>query len=346
MWQRSFNEIRNLQLRLLPRATSRSMILPALFVMCFRPLRVTSFALWDLHPAIQRVSPPVRRYYHSNVDEEKTDNSPSFSSYTRLPRVFVDGTPTLGPRALVTLSPEQSHYLTNVMRLSNPKRWGDLASHLRIFNGRDGEWLAKLVVSGSSKKRRDEAVVECVTNLVPQPVTFRNVHVWMASPKKQRLKWVLEKATELGVAGIGLVDTDFSSSDNLDYTKSRAHVLEAAEQCERFTLPQLYEDSRSLSDLIQQWKEIPGSDSESAWLICRERSPASLPIYRALEKLSGIRNIHLLIGPEGGWSNNELEQMDEMASDRVRSVSLGPLILRQETAAITAVAAVMLHDDQ
>ena len=310
----------------------------ALVVMCARPV-VSFLPSWN----VPQSTATTRRYLSSTTTPE------DYSKYSHLPRVFCD-TPTLATKSLVTLNPSQAHYLS-VMRLTSQKRWGDLAGNLRVFNGKDGEWLARLVVtegtgSGNKKRRRDDetAIIECVETLVVQPpLSKTQVQLYITSLKKPRRKWVLEKATELGVSAIHFLDTQLAQIYNdMDHEKNLAHVLEAAEQCERCTLPQVPETMLPFTELVKKIQD----DSSGSWLLCRERSPTSVPLLTALQQTSSAAgDIHLLVGPEGGWSPEELQQLDELASDRVRSVSLGPLILRAETAAISAVAACMLYQE-
>ena len=295
----------------------------------------------------------VGRHYSSsnkNFDSDTDNISPKdesqstlLSRYSHLPRIFIDSmtssTP-IGPNSLVTLSPSQSHYLQTVMRLSNPKRWGDLANHVRIFNGRDGEWLAKILQvddvndnqSSTSRRRQrrqvqdDEAsvIAQAVDLIVPQPSPSPyKVTLWMAAPKKQRRRWILEKVTELGIDGIGFIQTDFSqdelgtknknrkkdkawSSSDENPTKDIAYVIEASEQCERYTIPSIllkqvgdddeddddYDHPITLSEIIES-KWIKGDNDNlklttnilTCWLICRERSPSSDSILKVLDDL-------------------------------------------------------------
>jgi 16S rRNA (uracil1498-N3)-methyltransferase len=262
-----------------------------------------------------------------------------------LPRIFTDN--ALSQNAIVPLDANQANYL-NVMRISNPKRWGDLVGRIRIFNGKDGEWLAKVLLNdiggGNNNKRRrggggDDAVVECQQLLRDQPPSKKSssVSLYMGRLKKTRRKWVLEKVTELGVDRISAVDTDFSSQDEWEADKHRLQVIEASEQCERMSLPSLVETS--WEDLLNLMKASDDHD----WLICRERSPSSLPLWQALPATAAT---NILVGPEGGWSPAEIEDFDKFTSQKnIQFVSLGPLVLRAETAAIAAVSAVVLAND-
>jgi 16S rRNA (uracil1498-N3)-methyltransferase len=251
------------------------------------------------------------------------------------------------------------------MRLSNGKRWGEWAGYVRLFNGNNGEWLAKMVVTETStpqKRRRrqnksnaDNTILECLQQTKLQPSErLSSVHLHMGRLKKQRRKWVLEKITELGISSIEVVDTEYATTtDAWEFEKHCIQVIEAAEQCERLTIPKLSQAPIAWSDLITSIKE---SKSDQHWLVCRERCPElTEPILFALREINENRkgddlqrNIHILVGPEGGWSPGELEELSFLreAEKNLRFVSLGPLVLRAETAAISAVAATVLSGDQ
>ena len=286
----------------------------------------------------------------------------SNNKITNLPRLFVDA-PTLTSGSILTLSPAQSHYVS-VMRLTNVKRWGDRAGQIRIFNGSDGEWLAKVVVTeGSSKKRGrrgDTTIVECVEQLVEQPSqkkdnhSVQSIELYVAPIKKAQRKMALEKATELNVDAIQFIETDLSqaSNDN-DHDKNTLHVIEASEQCERLTVPDLAKDLLSWDDLLSQI-EKPDENENDLWLFCRERSPSSPNILQVLQSEAPTSStppptsIKVAVGPEGGWSQSELDDIEEISAkdSRVRFVSLGSLVLRAETACISALSTVMLFKDQ
>ncbi|KAL3941705.1 MAG: hypothetical protein SGBAC_003985 [Bacillariaceae sp.] len=303
---------------------------------------------------------------------------------SHLPRIYVEA-PSLLEKHIISLSPFQSNYL-NVMRVTNPKRWGQWAGHVRIFNGKDGEWLAKVIISDASaettppkKQRRRQkgnsgggsTILECVQQTIPQPTVISGgyVHLHMGKLKKQRRKWVLEKTTELGIAAIDVVDMAYSENkEPWEYEKHQAQIIEAAEQCERLTVPTLVTEPTSWSDLLERISESsPGgvddndSDVDHFWLVCRERSinDETLPMLSALEQIHNDASndgrkscIHILVGPEGGWSPKELEDLtnakesNSRNNDNIHFVSLGSLVLRAETATISAVTATVLAMDQ
>mmetsp|Transcript_29085 Transcript_29085/g.70138 ORF Transcript_29085/g.70138 Transcript_29085/m.70138 type:complete len:545 (-) Transcript_29085:51-1685(-) len=348
----------------------------------------------------------------------------------------------LSVNSIVPLTVDQSHYL-HVMRIQSVKRWGDQAGYVRIFNGVDGEWLARVALdyggsgggssisnesfeashtddndNSSMKKKRNKkperrkrrnsnvdednaTVLECVRQLVAQDhqqqhhhhhqqpqghedqsdagrandtdddriVKNVSVQLYVGQLKKQQLRWVVEKATELGVDGITILDTDFTVASTkggreFEYDKHCIHIIEAAEQCERLSIPNLSTGSVSLDDLVSYIRDDTDSRSEyhqqvkndqqeqhhqqeqhqqqtqNLWLVCRERSRDSVPIISALKHTNNC-TIHVLVGPEGGWSPNEIEVLSHLSRriSNIQFVSLGSLVLRAETAAIAAVAA-------
>lgn len=344
--------------------------------------------------------------------------------------------------SIVPLSIDQSHYVRSVLRLGSgggKKRKAAVGpARLRLFDGVSAvngdndnnnsskrEWLTEVVVddesdSDNTRSRRrkqqqqqsEPVLVQCLEAL-PSPSSSSSSlsGCWLsiAAPKKrERLKWMLEKTTELGVAGWILLETDRSevasvvsdrndklnnnkdNNDNLAaFAKWQAYAVEAAEQCERTELPQFVtivnDDNEKivnppspavatgknmdvtalrtkLSTLFQTWSSEQSTDRDNSSgtksvkiLVCRERIN-SLPVWRALETVYSATtgeesvSVMFLIGPEGGWSPAEEECMNEMESKYpgcLYNVSLGPTVLRAETAAMTAVAAhTLFHDSR
>lgn len=331
----------------------------------------------------------------TKLDNASSQPSPLLETTRHLPRLYVATAPnSFTPNSLVPITSAQTHYLLDVMRITNPKRWQELAGHVRIFNGHDGEWLAKVMVSigegtTPSRKRQQRksnendgtgTVLECVERLAPQPFISSSsinsngvyMHLYMGRlKKKQHRKWVLEKVTELGVDSISMMDTEYSvgaGGDPWEYEKHQSHVIEAAEQCERLTLPTMPSEPLVWDGILEKIRQSnKGNDdddkSQHVWLVCRERSVNSPPIVSALQAIlwesrlaneTKKRNIHfhILVGPEGGWSPTEMDTFSDLVSKKqqrqpellnvVQFVSLGSLVLRAETAAITAVGIIGL----
>jgi 16S rRNA (uracil1498-N3)-methyltransferase len=224
------------------------------------------------------------------------------------PRLFVD-TP-LSPGAEVQLPPEQAHYLSGVMRM----RAGD---EVRLFDDRSGEWAAEAVEVARKRVTLRTTAHVAARESVPD--------LWLcAAPiKKQRIDWVAEKACELGVARFVPVLTRRTVVDRLNLDRLRAHMIEAAEQCGRTALPELAEPVK-LEALLRDWP------TERQLLFCDEEG--GVPFASAVR--SGPAAI--LIGPEGGFDASERGELK--AHPCATAVSLGPRILRADTAAAAAVA--------
>jgi len=228
-----------------------------------------------------------------------------------LPRLYVE-TP-LGPGTQVELDAAQANYLGNVMRLKPGDR-------LLVFDGASGEWLAE--VAGAGKKRMTLAVVEPTRPQEAVP------DLWLAfAPvKKGRIDWLVEKAVELGVAQLQPVVTQRTIIDRLNLVRMRAHIVEAAEQCGRTALAAIEEPlkldaflkSRDLARTLYFADESGGEPTATAF----EPGPALI-----------------LTGPEGGFTPDEAVAI--RAAPNAKAISLGPRILRAETAALAAVAAWM-----
>lgn len=226
-----------------------------------------------------------------------------------LPRLFVDAALWAGTTA--TLDGAQANYLGAVLRLSP-------GAPIHVFDDRTGEWLARIVEL--SRKAGSLTILEPTRPREAVP------DLWLAwSPLKAgRTEWVAEKATELGVAR--LLPTLFARSvvRQVKPERLRAHAIEAAEQCERTALPAL-DPLRTLPELLAAWPP------ERALLFADERGDGG--------PLSAPAPAGVLIGPEGGFT--EEERAAVLAHPAARPVSLGPRILRAETAAVAALAAWM-----
>ncbi|HEY0315626.1 MAG TPA: 16S rRNA (uracil(1498)-N(3))-methyltransferase [Sphingomonas sp.] len=222
------------------------------------------------------------------------------------PRLFVDQ--PLAEGVEVALDSAQANYLLNVMRL----KAGDA---VRCFDDRSGDWAAEISAAG----KRD-ARLRMTAHLAPrEPVP----DLWLvAAPiKRQRVDWMAEKACELGVARFVPVLTRRGVVDRLNLDRLRAHMIEAAEQCGRNALPALDEPVK-LERLLRDW-------------------PADRTLFFA-DETGGERfrpepgSAAILIGPEGGFDPAEREAIRSLP--QAHGISLGPRILRAETAALAAAA--------
>jgi len=219
----------------------------------------------------------------------------------------------MGATQGIVLNKEQSNYLFAVMRLKT-------GANLRVFNGADGEWLAEVV---EANKRGGRLV--CVEQTAPLRLPS-DVWLLFAPIKKARTAFIVEKATELGVARIMPVITDFTNTDRLNIDRLRAHALEATEQCGGTFIPEV-SDVAKLDTVLNDWPE-------GRRLMFCDESREALPAAQALAKETGGKWA-IVIGPEGGFSEDEVARLRGM--EQVVSVTLGPRILRADTAAVTAI---------
>jgi 16S rRNA (uracil1498-N3)-methyltransferase len=238
-------------------------------------------------------------------------------THASFPRLFVDS--PLAEGGSVALNRDQSNYLVAVMRLAA----GD---SVVVFNGRDGAWLSKLGAAG-----KKNATLDLVVQIAHQPAR-EDLWFGFAPLKTGRLDYLVQKATEMGAGTIQPVITRFTQVHRLKADKLRANIIEAAEQCEVLNIPDLA-DETPLSDLLLRWRERHGL---RRLIFCDEGAHAGSPT-QALEGLQGLP-VGLLVGPEGGFSDEERAAL--LAQDFVVPISLGPRILRADTAAVAALALV------
>ena len=208
---------------------------------------------------------------------------------------------------------DQAHYLFGVMRLG-------VGAAVLLFNGRDGEWRADVVEAG---KRGGILVCGALTKLLQMPC---DLWLLFAPIKKARTDFIVEKAVEMGAARIMPVQTQHTHADRIRQDKLQAHAMEAAEQCGATVVPQV-------AELVGLEKVLAGWDNTRRILWCDEGMAGR---SFALTNGTPVRGQPwaILIGPEGGFS--EREQVRLRGMDCVVPVSLGPRILRADTAAVAA----------
>lgn len=226
----------------------------------------------------------------------------------KLPRLYT--TEGLAAETLIPLEAGQAHYLHNVLR----RKQGDF---IRLFNGKDGEWLACL--QDLSKKGGSAKLTE---RLCPQPALNRRIHLLFTPIKKHRMDWMIEKIVELGVTDLHPVLTQNTEVRKINTERVEAQIFEASEQCERFVIPTLH-PLEALDKKLAAWPQ------DIKVLACLERYDAP-HIHK-----SGIgknEDAAFLIGPEGGFTTEEKAKIAETC----KAVSLGTTVLRCETAAIKA----------
>lgn len=228
-------------------------------------------------------------------------------------RLFVEG--SLGDGQGIVVTKEQANYLFNVMRLKT----GD---DVLLFNGRDDEWRAEVVEAG--KRAGKLACREQTAPLLMPP----DLWLLFAPIKKARTAFIVEKATELGAARIMPAVTRYTNMDRIQIDRLRAYAMEATEQCGGTFVPEVCE-LQSLETVLADWPQ------DRQIMFCDE-SREALPAAQALAKAKG-GSWAIVIGPEGGFSPEEVEQLRAMP--QVTSVTLGPRILRADTAAVAALTA-------
>ena len=238
-------------------------------------------------------------------------------THKSLPRLFVEQ--PLAGGDMLTLGREQTNYLIAVMRM----KAGD---SLVVFNGEDGAWLARVV-----DPHRKAATLELVVQTAHQPPRS-DLWYGFGPLKTGRLDYVIQKATEMGAGIIQPVVTRYTQVSRLKPEKLLAHAIEAAEQCEVLSIPRL-EPEIGLEALLAGWRTTHGL---RRLIVCDESAPSASPVEQ-LEWLKGLP-VGLLIGPEGGFAEDERARL--LAESFVIPISLGPRILRADTAAVAALALV------
>jgi 16S rRNA (uracil1498-N3)-methyltransferase len=238
----------------------------------------------------------------------------------RIPRLYVDA--PLAAGTSVSLSRQQAHYVANVMRLKP----GDA---LRLFNGRDGEWLCTIEIAG----KRDGAVT-CTEQTADhrQPPDLDYV---FAPLKHARLDYMAQKATEMGARRLRPVFTERTVAQRVNLDRLKANTIEAAEQCNLVSVPEVL-PPELLDAVLARW------DPARRLIHCDETAPIADPLAALKAVPSGP--LALLIGPEGGFSEAEAEAL--RALPFVTAISLGPRVMRADTAAVAALALVQaVHGD-
>lgn len=215
----------------------------------------------------------------------------------------------LGPGQTISLNRDQAHYLFGVMRLGP-------GAQLLVFDGVTGEWQAE--VAEASKRA---GMLRCIAQTRPLRAP-PDLWLLFAPIRKARTDFIVEKAAEMGAARIVPVQTEFTNAERIRRDRLQAHAVEAAEQCGGTFVPEVGELAR-LSGVLDSWPE------ERRLMFCDE---ALVGEARALDAPPGPWGI--LIGPEGGFADTERARLRAMP--QAHPVSLGPRILRADTAAVAA----------
>ena len=233
----------------------------------------------------------------------------------RAPRLFVDA--PLAKGALITLSRDQSNYLGNVLRL-------EAGETILVFNGREGEWQAAV----AGRKRPDSLTVIEQTRSQDHLPDLAYV---FAPLKHARLDYMVQKAVELGTSRLQPVLTRFTQVARVNGERMRANVIEAAEQCGILSLA-------CVAEPMPLARYLDTREGERLLIFCDEKAEVANPL-EALEKgHNGSRGIDVLVGPEGGFAEEERKILSRQPG--ILRLSLGPRTLRADTAGVAALALV------
>lgn len=232
----------------------------------------------------------------------------------RMQRLYVEA--DLAEGTSFEASKEQFHYLANVLRVED-------GTEVLVFNGRDGEWLARLAYP--TRKRLQLTPVEQTR---PQPAPS-DLHYLFAPLKVGRLDYLVQKAVEMGAGLLQPVMTQHVQGKITSLERIEANVIEAAEQCGILGIPDVAAPRR-LEELLQDWPQ------DRRIIFCDEGhdSQNPLPALKAVKETQ----LALLIGPEGGFSDAERALLRNLPF--VTAIPLGPRILRADTAAVAAMAVI------
>lgn len=233
--------------------------------------------------------------------------------YQHLTRIFLPNLLELG--ILLVESSQEIHYLVKVMR----KKIGD---QVLLFNSSNGEYLAEF------KSISNKNILFELIEKTREAEQEREINLIFAPIKQNRMMFLLEKATELGVSTLIPIETQHSVVDKINLTKWQIYIKEAAEQCTRISLPKI-NNLRKLHYLIEQW------DPNNPIILCNEKEN-NLSLSDHLKSYNTSTPITIMIGPEGGFSKEELQYLNSF--DFIKSVHLGSRILRAETSALAALA--------
>ena len=230
--------------------------------------------------------------------------------YSQSIRIFLSI--SLKKTEVFTIIEKQAHYLINVMRVK-------VGSIILVFNGYEGEYKVEII----NKKNN---IISCkVIEKVRVQYYEPELNLIFSLVKKDRIFNIIEKCTELGVTCFHPIVTERTQNFNYSFKKFGAYAIEASEQTRRLTIPKI-NPVQNLSSLLNNWNR------KKIILLCNEND--GIPVMKIKNKIS--KPVSILIGPEGGFSRDELEGFLNL--EFVKSISLGPRILRSDTAAISMVA--------
>lgn len=241
-----------------------------------------------------------------------------------IPRLYLDA--PLAEGAAVALAPEQAHYLRNVLRR-------EAGADIFVFNARDGEYAATIDTIGK------KAAAARLGVRARAPQAEPDILLLFAPLKRAAVELIIQKGVELGAAGFAPVFTDRANADRVRIDRLQAIAQEAAEQCGRLSVPPVTEPAR-LAETLLHWDltrtlyfcDEAGDDPSREWGGEEGRAAPMLEVVKAAPGAKAA----IMIGPEGGFSPEERKWLRALGF--VRPVTLGPRILRADTAAIVSLA--------
>jgi 16S rRNA (uracil1498-N3)-methyltransferase len=233
----------------------------------------------------------------------------------RAPRLFVDAPLSVGER--IALERNQSNYLGNVLRLS-------AGESILVFNGRDGEWQAQI----AGRKRPDS--LEITARNRPQDRLPDLTYVF-APLKHARLDYMVQKAVEMGASKLQPVLTRFTQVTRVNGERMRANVIEAAEQCGILSIA-------TVAEPVPLDRYLSQRQVSRLLIFCDEAAEAASPLQALQGDPMAAQGVDVLIGPEGGFAEEERALL--LRQPGTLRLSLGPRILRADTAAVAALALV------
>jgi 16S rRNA (uracil1498-N3)-methyltransferase len=236
----------------------------------------------------------------------------------RSPRLFVDA--ALAEGVTLALAPNQANYLVNVLRLKP-------GAGVLVFNGRDGEWRAQLAQAGK------KAVHLIIAERAREQTPAGNLHYLFSPLKHARLDYMVQKAVELGASRLQPVIMRHTQAERVNLDRMRANAVEAAEQCGILNIPEIAAPI-TLDAFARKW--VP----ERLLVFCDEDAEVKDPVAALGTGRDpagiGPTAVTLLVGPEGGFAEEERAALLELAN--IVRLALGPRILRADTAAVAALA--------
>jgi len=233
--------------------------------------------------------------------------------YSKLIRLYIYN--ALSKNTTITLASNQYHYLKNVMRVNKNE-------FLKLFNGKDGEWLAEII--DIQKKYILLSIKEKIIKQKNSP----NLWLFFAPIKKDRINILIQKSTELGVSVFVPIQSERSNVKNININNLQKNAIEAAEQSQRLDVPIIKKEIK-FSEMINSLS------SDRCLLFCDEKNINSENIIDLMDKIKNkYSKWSIIVGPEGGFSENERKKL--LNIKQVHTASLGERILRSDTAATAA----------